>query len=89
MAVPSIEIQKEIVRILDSFVELPDVLEKEIGLRKQQFEYCQYVLFKGSDSAERIKLSECCNLKRKDSYPEGCSRRVSACCDNVAKKKFF
>ncbi len=64
VAVPSIEIQKEIVRILDSFVELPDVLEKEIGLRKQQFEYCQYVLFKGSDSAERIKLSECCNLEK-------------------------
>lgn len=36
---PPLEVQREIVRILDSFTEYTKLLEKELALRKKQYEY--------------------------------------------------
>jgi len=38
---PSLSIQQKIVRRLDEMTELIAVIEKEIALRKQQYEYCR------------------------------------------------
>lgn len=55
--VPPIEIQREIVRILDSFQELDDALTAEIEARKKQFEACLSKLMKVvSESASMVKL---------------------------------
>lgn len=37
--IPPIEVQREIVRVLDSFQELDDVLTAEIEAREKQLEY--------------------------------------------------
>ncbi len=42
--VPPIEVQREIVRILDSFTELTSELTSELTARKQQYEYYQHTL---------------------------------------------
>ena len=43
--VPPIEVQNEIVRILDSFVELTKKLDEELTSRKKQYEYYHNKLF--------------------------------------------
>ena len=37
--VPPIEVQEEIVRILDTFTKYQDLLNRELELRKKQYEY--------------------------------------------------
>lgn len=49
--VPPLEIQKEIVRILDTFTELEKTLEKELEARKKQFEYYREKLLTFNNSS--------------------------------------
>ena len=56
--VPPIEVQKEIVRILDTFTEYQDLLNRELTLRKKQYEYYRDKLLTFNDDVEWKKLSE-------------------------------
>ena len=47
--VPPLEVQREIVRILDSFTELEKELEKELELRRKQYEYYRDLLLNFKD----------------------------------------
>ena len=47
--VPPLEVQAEIVRILDSFTELEKELEKELELRRKQYEYYRDLLLNFKD----------------------------------------
>ncbi len=59
---PSIEIQTEIVRILDKYsasvAELRQMLEKELNLRKKQYEYYRDYLLDFGDDVEWKRLGE-------------------------------
>ena len=52
LPVPPLEVQREIVRILDSFTELEKELEKELAARQKQYEYYRDLLltFKSNES---------------------------------------
>ena len=63
IAVPPIEVQQEIVRILDNFsklsTELSEQLSKELKVRQKQYEYYERaLLFK--ESYRKVKLEEVC-----------------------------
>ena len=56
-AVPPIEVQREVVRILDSFQELDDALTAEIEAREKQFDTCLSKLMHDvSEDAAMVKL---------------------------------
>lgn len=56
--VPSLEIQREIVRILDTFTALSDNLKREKELRIQQYEYYRDKLLTFDDGVEYKTLGE-------------------------------
>ncbi len=51
--VPPIEVQKEIVRILDTFTKYQDLLNRELELRKKQYEYYKGKLLTFGDEVEK------------------------------------
>ena len=55
---PPIEVQKEIVRILDTFTKYQDLLNRELELRKKQYEYYRDKLLTFNDDVEWKKLPE-------------------------------
>ena len=55
---PPIEVQKEIVRILDTFTKYQDLLNRELELRKKQYEYYRDKLLTFNDDIEWKNLSE-------------------------------
>ncbi|WP_297277949.1 restriction endonuclease subunit S [uncultured Brachyspira sp.] len=55
---PPIEVQKEIVRILDTFTEYQDCLNEELTLRKKQYEYYRDKILTFGDDVEWKNLSE-------------------------------
>lgn len=57
--VPPLEIQKEIVRILDTFTELEKELEKELEARKKQYEFYREQLLSFDESVNWIQLGDC------------------------------
>ncbi|MDE6087818.1 MAG: restriction endonuclease subunit S [Oscillospiraceae bacterium] len=59
---PPLEVQREIVRILDSFTEYIDLLEKELVLRKKQYTYYRDYLLNFGDDVKRRTLGEVCNI---------------------------
>ena len=62
--VPPIEVQNEIVRILDNFIELATELEAELEARKKQYEYYKDKILKFSKkdlNVEWINLGTYCN----------------------------
>ena len=74
--VPPIEIQEEIVRILDKYIELEVELEAELEARKSQYEFWRGELFK--DKSNMVKLDMVCNIsaggtpsKKHDEYWTG------------------
>ena len=74
--VPPIEVQREIVRILDSFQELDDVLTAEIEAREKQYRYAQercFVKYFGDPAA--IDESRH-GVKLGDLYIVGSAKRV-------------
>lgn len=56
--VPPLEVQKEIVRILDTFTELEKELEKELVLRKKQYEYYRDHLLTFDNNVEWKKIKD-------------------------------
>ncbi|WP_347292524.1 restriction endonuclease subunit S [uncultured Brachyspira sp.] len=56
---PPIEVQKEIVRILDIFTKYQDLLNRELELRKKQYEYYRDKLLTFDNNIEFKSLSEC------------------------------
>lgn len=56
--IPPLEVQKEIVRILDSFTELEKELEKELAARKKQYEYYRDSLLTFETSVEWKTIKE-------------------------------
>lgn len=58
LPIPPLEIQKEIVRILDTFMELEKELEKELEARKKQYEFYREQLFTFDSSVNWSKLKE-------------------------------
>ena len=59
IAIPSIEVQNEIVRILDNFTELESELESELEARKKQYEYYKsYLLMEEDNFEDKIQLKE-------------------------------
>lgn len=59
---PPLEVQKEIVRILDSFTELEKELEKELAARKKQYEYYFREVF-SKYSSSMVKLGDIGTVK--------------------------
>ncbi len=57
--IPPIEVQKEIVRILDTFTKYQDLLNRELELRKKQYEYYRDKLLTFDNNIEFKSLSEC------------------------------
>lgn len=55
LPVPPLEVQREIVRVLDSFTLLLDELTDELTARKKQYEYYSDVLFKSDISIDEWK----------------------------------
>lgn len=62
IAVPPLEVQEEIVKILDKFGELEAELETELEVRESQYEFWRGKLFEIRDSKE-VRLDELFNLK--------------------------
>ena len=66
--VPPPEIQKEIVRVLDSFTELEAELEAELKARKKQYEYYRNTLLtfneRERERVEYVQIGDICNMKR-------------------------
>ncbi|TXJ40161.1 restriction endonuclease subunit S [Brachyspira pilosicoli] len=60
---PPIEVQKEIVRILDTFTKYQDLLNRELELRKKQYEYYRDKLLTFDDEVEYKFLGEVCNVQ--------------------------
>lgn len=61
--VPPLEVQKEIVRILDSFTELEKELEKELAARKKQYEWMKQKLL-NIKKDNLFELQELCRLEK-------------------------
>ena len=62
--VPHIAVQDEIVRILDKFTELEKELEKELELRRKQYEFYRDELLTFGDDVERERLGDVTNVCR-------------------------
>lgn len=62
--VPTLEVQEEIVRILDTFTELTKELTKELTLRKKQYEYYRDKLLTFGDEVEWKALGEVAEIRR-------------------------
>ncbi len=61
--IPPLEVQREIVRILDGFIELSDVLKEELKLRNQQYQGCSRQLFESiHNSSQRYELWQLCDV---------------------------
>ena len=62
--IPHIAVQEEIVRILDKFTELEKELEKELELRRKQYEFYRDKLLTFGDDVERKRLGDVTNVCR-------------------------
>ncbi|MEI0594373.1 restriction endonuclease subunit S [Brachyspira pilosicoli] len=60
---PPIEVQKEIVGILDTFTKYQDLLNRELELRKKQYEYYQNKLLFNT-KFDKIKMSDICTVNQ-------------------------
>ena len=63
VAVPPLEVQDEIVRILDDFTLLSAELSAELKAREKQYEYYKDNLFDFEDKV-KVPLSEICSMER-------------------------
>lgn len=59
---PPIEVQKEIVGILDTFTKYQDLLNRELELRKKQYEYYRGKLLTFGDEVELKNFGEVCDV---------------------------
>lgn len=65
---PPIEIQNEIVRILDSFIELEEELEEELEARRKQYEYYRDSLLTFDDETILKPLGDFATITRGGSF---------------------
>ena len=63
VAIPPIEVQEEIVRILDTFTKYQDLLNRELELRKKQYEYYRDKLLTFGDEVKWKKLNDISEIK--------------------------
>ena len=68
--VPPLEVQREIVRILDSFTLLTAELTEELTARKKQYEYYRDTLLTFDDSIKVQTLGEVCNISAGGDAPK-------------------
>ena len=61
--IPSLNVQEEIVKILDSFTNLIDALNEELSLRQKQFEYYREKLLTFDETVERLSFGNDFSLK--------------------------
>ena len=68
--IPPLEIQKEIVRVLDSFTELEAELEAELEVRKKQYEYYRNTLltFEDDKNITWVELGEVAKYEQPSKY---------------------
>ena len=64
IAIPPIEVQNEIVRILDNFKELEAELKAESKARKTQYEYYRELFYIFDESIPRKKIIDIANVSR-------------------------
>ena len=60
--VPPLPVQSEIVKILDKFTELIAQLQKQLSLRRKQYEYYLESIIVSCKNAQEIKLNEICKI---------------------------
>ncbi len=70
--VPPLEVQREIVRVLDSFTLLTAELTAELTARKKQYEYYRYQLLNGIDNCRIVQLGEVCDVYTGGEPPKDC-----------------
>ena len=70
LAVPPLEVQREIVRILDSFTLLTAELTAELTARKKQYEYYRNHLLTYDASVKVQTLGEVCNISAGGDAPK-------------------
>ena len=61
---PPLEVQREIVRILDSFTELTAELTTELTARKKQYEYYRNIILRSCKNAQAKTLGQICDFVR-------------------------
>ncbi len=62
--IPPMDIQKEIVKILDTFSTLLMKLNEEYDLRNKQYEYCMQKLFNFGEEIKYKEINECCKVEK-------------------------
>lgn len=68
--VPPLEIQKEIVKILDTFTQLEAELEAELEARRRQYEYYRDSLLTFEDKVKMVSLKDVATLITKGTTPK-------------------
>ena len=62
IAVPPLEVQREIVRVLDSFTLLTAELTAELTARKKQYNFYRDTLIQKEHKSEKVKLNTICEI---------------------------
>ena len=70
LPVPPLEVQREIVRILDSFTLLTAELTAELTARKKQYEYYRDNLLAFRAETPKVRLGDICSLITKGTTPK-------------------
>ena len=71
VAVPPLEVQREIVHVLDYFTLLTAELTAELTARKKQYEFYRNSLLDKGDSIEMMELGELCDISSGGDVPKG------------------
>lgn len=74
---PALPVQREIVRILDSFTQYSVELTAELTARRKQYEFYRDKLLNFENVVEKRKLEECCNILDNKRKPITQSARVA------------
>lgn len=64
IAIPPVNVQAEIVRILDTFTELTAELTAELNMRKKQYSHYQFEVFEFPKTTQYLKIGECCDIEK-------------------------
>ncbi|QZX49326.1 restriction endonuclease subunit S [Mycoplasma sp. E35C] len=65
--IPNLEQQKNIIKNLDNLNRLLNLSEKELELRKRQFNYYLYKLITKENKGKKYKISDICSVKKGES----------------------
>mgnify|MGYP000053670936 CR=1 FL=1 len=70
IAVPPLEVQREIVHILDNFTELTAELTTELTARKKQYEYYRDNILTFDTTIKHVRLGDICSVITKGTTPK-------------------